>query len=185
MSPSRTWLRVSLSSQNIGGVYLKTWFEVNSTSRIAWIRGLEIGLFPCHAPRGKRVVCDDEHGGGGFADAICCQRGKKLALAPSIGFGYHRLTQKHNPRLDLRRLRGTWTTIRSAMLPQSAIDPPLPPKNSSVAWIWAVVALWASETRTAPASDTMYFLISLTPARFRSTRHASTPPPSCRRYAAP
>jgi hypothetical protein len=44
---------------------------------------------------------------------------------------------------------------------------------------------WASETRTAPASDTMYFLISLTPERFRSTRHASTPPPSCRRYAAP
>jgi hypothetical protein len=52
-------------------------------------------------------------------------------------------------------------------------------------WIWAVlevvVAPWESETRTAPASDTMYILISSTPVRFRSTRHTAhvrSPPPS-------
>jgi hypothetical protein len=59
--------------------------------------------------------------------------------------------------------------------------------GSSVAWIWAVsevvVAPWESETRTGTmtTSDTMYFLISSTLTRFRSTQHIaharSTPAP--------
>lgn len=66
----------------------------------------------------------------------------------------------------------SWTTASLAEL-----SPEPMATRSSTAWIRAAssVALYERDTSTgtAPASATMYFLISSTPARLRSTRHAA------------